>query len=70
MSHIPLVRFPRARKSEHEARRPKRRFAAVWRAYEKGISTPEAAPGSIAGVVRDGRWSSVLAGLSNSRSEM
>jgi hypothetical protein len=38
VSHIPLVRFSRARNPDYEARRLKRRFAAVWRRYERAMN--------------------------------
>jgi hypothetical protein len=34
VSHIPLLRVSRARNPDYEARRLKRRFAAVWRRYK------------------------------------
>jgi hypothetical protein len=38
VSHIPLVRFSRARNPDYEARRLKRRFAAIWRRYEQAMT--------------------------------
>lgn len=35
MAHVPFIRFSRPRNREYEARRLKRRFAAVSRAYER-----------------------------------
>jgi hypothetical protein len=36
--HIPLVRFSRARNPDYEARRLKRRFAAIWHRYERAMT--------------------------------
>ena len=37
MSHVPFIRFSRARDPDYEARRLKRRFAAIWREYERAM---------------------------------
>jgi hypothetical protein len=38
MRHIPLVRFARARNPDYQARRLKRRFAAIGHRYELAMS--------------------------------
>jgi Excalibur calcium-binding domain len=38
MSRVPLIRLARARDPDYEARRLKRRFARVWRAYERAMN--------------------------------
>ena len=37
MAHTPFIRFSRARNPDYEARRLKRRFAAISRAYEHAM---------------------------------
>lgn len=37
MGHVPFVRFSRARDPDYEARRLRRRFAAIWRDYERTL---------------------------------
>jgi hypothetical protein len=37
MSQVPFFRFSRGRDPDYEARRLKRRFAAIWREYEQAM---------------------------------
>jgi hypothetical protein len=38
MSHVPFIRFSRARDPDDEARSLKRRFASIWRRYERAMN--------------------------------
>ena len=38
MARVPFIRFSRARNPAYEARRLKRRFAAITRAYERAMA--------------------------------
>jgi hypothetical protein len=37
MAHVPFIRFSRTRNPDYEARRLKRRFASISRAYERAM---------------------------------